>query len=126
VAVAHHRLSLGDVFRRASGKGLFSELQDLHNLLYFLVHSYFCLESFDVRFVSGVFFVCEFLQLFFSCRRSSVCCDAELRSWSLHVKEGFVFSRIKKHHDEFLVSTALENDSVLINREGNERIEVGG
>jgi hypothetical protein len=38
----------------------------------------------------------------------------------------FLFSRIKKHHDEPLVSTALETDSVLINREGNERIEVGG
>ncbi len=90
------------------------------------MHSYVCVESFDVHLVSGIFFVFEFLQLFFSCRRSSVCCVAELRSWSLHVKEGFVFSRIKKHHDEFLVSNALENDSVLINRKGNERIEVGG
>jgi hypothetical protein len=70
---------------------------------------------------------CEFFTaVFFSCRPSSVCCVAELRSWSLHVKGRFVFSRIKKYDDEFLVLTALENYSVLINREGNERIEVGG
>jgi hypothetical protein len=79
-----------------------------------------------VLFLASSLFV-NFLQLFFfKCRRSSVCCVTELRSWSPHVKEGFVFSRIKKHRDEFLVSTALENDSVLINRKGNERIEVGG
>ncbi len=65
MAVAHHRLSLDDVFRRASGKGFSSELQDLRNLLYFFLHSYVCVESFDVRFVSGIFFVCELFTVFF-------------------------------------------------------------
>jgi len=43
-----------------------------------------------VLFLASSLFV-SFYSFFFSCRRSSVCCVAELRSWSPHVKEGFPF-----------------------------------